>query len=112
MRNYARQPLTAEEKEAFRAENKRRVLEARKEWDDYRKSLPVTWFLHLTSLKDENWRICGTCGDCVAYKYECCGNTSCNGGGCDVCHDLHNEIRLRIEYGLHPLVMRHNNKEW
>lgn len=34
--------------------------------------------------KEENWFYCAMC-DTVSYKFDCCGNTICNGGGCDKC---------------------------
>ncbi len=34
--------------------------------------------------KQENWFYCKLC-QVIAYQYDCCGNTSCSGGGCDVC---------------------------
>ena len=32
----------------------------------------------------KNWFFCETC-DCIAYHFDCCGNCSCSGSGCDVC---------------------------
>ena len=106
--------FTNEEFQKFKEENDRRIQEAHDEWEAWKKSLPVNWFSHLTPLKDENWFVCGTCGDRIAYKFECCGNSSCNGGGCDVCcgeTKLYREIELRVDYGLHPLVMRYSPNE-
>lgn len=41
---------------------------------------------------DENCIVfCGVC-DCVSYRYICCGNLACNGGGCGDCHPLANKV--------------------
>lgn len=42
----------------------------------------------------KNWFFCLEC-DSVSYKFDCCGNTVCNGSGCEKCDELHSEI-LRI----------------
>jgi len=42
--------------------------------------------------KKENWFFCELC-DCVAYRFECCSNTSCNGGGCEICDSAHSLIQ-------------------
>jgi len=37
-----------------------------------------------------DWYWCETC-NCACIKCERCKNTSCNGGGCDFCHDTFEE---------------------
>lgn len=36
----------------------------------------------------ENYLICRTC-DRVVYRFDCCGNTTCNCGGCPICNPHH-----------------------
>ena len=35
------------------------------------------------NLLSSGWFYCGQCGP--QYEFACCGNTTCNGGGCDQC---------------------------
>lgn len=55
-----------------------------------------------------SWFHCGLC-DTVAYKFSCCGNSTCNGGGCHKCRDSWDEAWRLIEAGDHPPLdeMRH-----
>ena len=55
----------------------------------------------MIELKQENWFYCGTC-DTIAYRLECCGNTSCNGGGCTKCTELWDEVWRVINAGKAP----------
>ena len=55
-------------------------------------------------VKDENWGYCELC-DCISYHFDCCGNSLCNGGGCDVCcPDHHKLIEEMIMFGKHPPI--------
>lgn len=47
------------------------------------------------------WFYCELCGT-VAIKMPCCGNTSCNGGGCDKCDKDWEEAREMIHNGTAP----------
>lgn len=38
--------------------------------------------------KPENYLLCRTC-DRVVYHFDCCGNTTCNCGGCPTCNPHH-----------------------
>ena len=51
-------------------------------------------------LKNSRWFFCSQC-QTVAYHFECCENTSCNGGGCDACMDRA-EVNRRVGEGDHP----------
>jgi len=51
-------------------------------------------------LKDSRWFFCSSC-QTVAYHFECCGNISCNAGGCDDCMDR-SEVDRRVDEGDHP----------
>ena len=53
-------------------------------------------------IKDERWIYCGQC-DRVSYELECCDNSICNGGGCDLCMDRE-EFDRRLEAGEHPPI--------
>jgi len=52
-------------------------------------------------IKPENWFFCELC-DTVSYKFDCCKNTACNGGGCDQCKELCAEIIRMINAGKVP----------
>ena len=52
-------------------------------------------------IKLENWFYCELCRT-VAYKFECCGNTSCNGSGCKACSDLWEYVHELIDNGEAP----------
>jgi hypothetical protein len=53
------------------------------------------------TLNRENWFFCPNCEQ-VAYKFDCCGNTSCNGGGCDLCNEIWDEVWRLIRIGAAP----------
>ena len=52
-------------------------------------------------IKKENWFFCEQC-DTIAYKLDCCSNTSCNGGGCEQCNELWEEVHELIRNGNAP----------
>lgn len=55
--------------------------------------------------KRERWFYCCLCRD-VSYKFECCNNTFCNGGGCEICKEHHQIIKELIEYKEYPYNLR------
>lgn len=52
-------------------------------------------------INDDQWFFCELC-DTMSYTFECCGNTACNGGGCDKCGELWKEVWEKIHAGDHP----------
>ena len=52
-------------------------------------------------IKKENWFFCVLC-DTVSYKFDCCGNIACSGGGCDKCKELNPEIWKIVNEGKAP----------
>lgn len=49
----------------------------------------------------EMWFWCGQCDE-PAVKCYICHNTSCNGGGCEYCNNLFNEVTELINNRLAP----------
>lgn len=60
-------------------------------------------------LKADNWFYCPGC-ETVAYRFDCCGHTSCNGGGCERCNELWDEVWRRIRSGEAPATNRPFNR--
>ena len=56
-------------------------------------------------VKHENWFFCQQCNE-VSYKFDCCMGTTCNGLGCDKCHDDNLAISDMIQKGEHPPIYR------
>ena len=54
-------------------------------------------------IKEENWFYCCLCR-AMSYKLNCCGNTTCNGGGCEKCRDLWDEATKMIHEGTCPRI--------
>lgn len=44
------------------------------------------------------WTYCEQCRELV-YQFACCGNTTCNGGGCAKCDGIWDEAQERIADG-------------
>lgn len=40
--------------------------------------------------------------DSISYKFDCCGNTACNGSGCDECMALNPKIWRIVNEGKAP----------
>lgn len=59
----------------------------------------------MIELKDANWFYCGGC-ETASYKFDCCGNSSCNGGGCEQCTEAWEEVWRRIKSGEAPTKER------
>lgn len=57
----------------------------------------------MTILLPENWVWCELC-QTVAYKLPCCGNPTCNGGGCTnpICDEIWIVAQEAIKLGNHP----------
>lgn len=52
----------------------------------------------MMEIKKENWFYCTGCAH-VSYRFDCCGNSSCNGGGCDKCKEFRDHVYKLIEEG-------------
>jgi hypothetical protein len=50
--------------------------------------------------EEKRWGYCTDC-DTITYEFACCGNLSCNGGGCAKCQDR-TELDRRLEAEEHP----------
>lgn len=52
-------------------------------------------------LDPANWFFCEQC-DSVEYHFNCCGNSSCNAGGCDQCRGTFDEVVAAMRAGEVP----------
>jgi hypothetical protein len=60
-------------------------------------------------LNPNNWSYCEHC-DTPAYLFDCCGMSSCSGGGCETCAHLFNEVNEAIVLGTYPNPLKWGNK--
>jgi len=52
-------------------------------------------------LKKKIGFFCETC-DSISYSYDCCGNSACNGSGCDKCKGYNSIIWKLVDEGKCP----------
>lgn len=54
-------------------------------------------------INPEKFFYCKEC-ETVSYRFDCCGNSYCNGSGCEKCDELHSVIGKMINEGEHPPI--------
>lgn len=58
---------------------------------------------YLVNKYKDRWLWCSHCR-CAIVKYTCCGNTTCNAGGCDKCDETYDEVSEMRDSKLVPSI--------